>query len=187
MTVAQEAFFAYVILSRLAYVLFVGWTLRRQERDQFYTRRFGLVDGFRRFRLRASLVMNNDALAFIVLCLVTRGGLTLPVPPAVSIALGGVLVLLGSGTKLWAARTLGSQAYYWHNFFDPAAAQGPVSSGPYRFASNPMYTIGYLQTYGLALMLGSLPGLVAAAFLHVAILTFYFLIEKPHFERLHAR
>ena len=101
------------------------------------------------------------------------------------LSVGAALVIIGLGTKLWAARTLGSDAYYWHNFFDPDAAIGPVSTGPYRFLSSPMYTIGYLHTYGLALMLRSLPGFIAALFLQAAILAFHYLIEKPHFERLH--
>jgi protein-S-isoprenylcysteine O-methyltransferase Ste14 len=66
----------------------------------------------------------------------------------------------------------------------PDSSTGPANAGPYRFLSNPMYTIGYLQTYGVALIVGSWPGLVAAVFAHVSILLFHFLIEKPHFERL---
>ena len=46
--------FAYAILSRMAYVLFVGWTLRREEREQFYATRYGPVDAFRVFRRRAA-------------------------------------------------------------------------------------------------------------------------------------
>lgn len=179
------ALFAYVALSRLAYVLFVGRGLRRQDREQYYTRRFGAEAGFRRFRRMASIAMNHDAVAFIALCVLTRGTLTLPLPPTLVIAAGVALVVIGVGTKVWAARTLGAKAYYWYNFFAPDDARGPVSSGPYRFVSNPMYTIGYLQTFGLALILGSLPGLVAAAFAQAAILAFYRVVEKPHFERLH--
>ncbi|MGH2668454.1 MAG: methyltransferase, partial [bacterium] len=55
---------------------------------------------------------------------------------------------------------------------------------PYRFLKNPMYTVGYLQTYGLALLTGSMPGLVAALFAQAAILLFYLLVEKPHFDKL---
>jgi hypothetical protein len=47
-----------------------------------------------------------------------------------------------------------------------------------------MYTVGYLQAYGFALITGSATGLWAAAFLHVSILAFYFAVEKPHFQRL---
>jgi protein-S-isoprenylcysteine O-methyltransferase Ste14 len=179
------AVFAYAILSRMAYVLYVGGVLRREERDAVYTRRFGRAEAFRRFRRTASLIMGNDAFAFILLCIVTRSTWELSIAPSVSVTTGAALALIGLGMKLWAARTLGSDAYYWHNFFDPEGAIGPVSTGPYRFISSPMYTVGYLQTYGLALMLRSLPGLVAAVFGQAAILTFYFLVEKPHFQRLH--
>ena len=185
MTAAQAAILAYAILSRMAYVLFVGLALRRQEKDGVCTERFGRVEGFRRFRRTAALIMNHDAFAFVVLCLATRNTWHLALPTVATVATGAVLVIIGLGTKLWAARTLGSDAYYWHNFFDPDAAIGPVSTGPYRFISSPMYTIGYLQTYGLALMLRSFPGLIASVFSQVTILTFHFLIENPHFRRLH--
>ncbi|HXM38585.1 MAG TPA: methyltransferase [Gemmatimonadales bacterium] len=189
MTPSHAAIFAYAAASRLAYVLFIGVALRRQERDGIYTRRYGTEQGFRRFRRVAAVFMNHDALAFIVLCFLTRGTMTLPVPRAVAIAVGVAFAIVGLGIKFWAARTLGANAYYWHNFFapppPPTAAVRPATAGPYRFASNPMYTIGYLQTYGWALITGSLPGLVAAAFAQAAILAFYFVVEKPHFERLH--
>ena len=174
--VIQIAAFAYAILSRLAYVLFVGITLNRENRE---------ASEFRRFRRVASIVMNNDAAAFILLCVLTRNTLALPVSTTVSVITGAALVLVGLGTKLWAARTLGSDAYFWHNFFDPANARGPVATGPYRYVSNPMYTIGYLQTYGLALITRSLPGMIAAGFAHAAIIAFYRIVEKPHFEQLH--
>lgn len=169
----------------MAYVLFVGTVLRREERTEIYTQRFGRAEAFRRFRRTAALIMNHDAFAFILLCVVTRNTWQLPLARGVTFAIGAVLVVIGLGTKLWAARTLGSDAYYWHNFFDPDEAIGPISSGPYRFISSPMYTIGYLQTYGLALILRSFPGLMVAGFLQVSIMIFYFLIEKPHFHRLH--
>ena len=185
MSAAQVAVFTYAILSRLAYVLFVGGVLRREDRDGTYTRRFGRAEAFRRFRRSAAIIMNHDAFVFVLLCVVTRGTLILPVPSVVPITTGVILVIIGLGAKLWAARTLGGNAYYWHNFFDPENAGGPVSTGPYRYVSNPMYTIGYLQMYGLALITASWPGMVAAAFAQAAILAFYLLVEKPHFEQLH--
>ena len=185
MTAVNAIVVTYAILSRMAYVLFVGTVLRREERTEIYTQRFGRAEAFRRFRRTAALIMNHDAFAFILLCVVTRNTWQLPLARGVTFAIGAVLVVIGLGTKLWAARTLGSDAYYWHNFFDPDEAIGPISSGPYRFISSPMYTIGYLQTYGLALILRSFPGLMVAGFLQVSIMIFYFLIEKPHFHRLH--
>jgi hypothetical protein len=47
-----------------------------------------------------------------------------------------------------------------------------------------MYGIGYLQTYGLALVCASWPGLVGALYMQVCIMVFNELVEKPHFLSL---
>jgi len=171
----------------MAYVLFTGVALRRQERSAAYTRAWGVEGGFQRFRRIVSVLMANDVFAFVLLCLVTRDTLDVGVPRVAVIAVGVVLVAVGISVKVWAANTLGGDAYYWYNFFAPPKGGAPhiVLAGPYRFLANPMYTVGYLQAYGLALITGSMPGVWAAAFLHVSILAFYFAVEKPHFQRLH--
>ncbi len=177
---------AYCIASRLAYVLFAGIALRRQERNEAYTRAWGVEGGFQRFRRIVSALMVNDVFAFGLLCLVTRDTIAVDVPRVALIAVGVALVAVGISVKVWAANTLGGEAYYWYNFFAPPKGSAPriVLAGPYRFLSNPMYTVGYLQAYGFALITGSMAGLWAAAFLHLAILAFYFAVEKPHFQRL---
>jgi protein-S-isoprenylcysteine O-methyltransferase Ste14 len=174
---------AYAIASRLAYVVGVGVALVRQDRSQAFTRRVGVEAGYRRFRRMASVLMNNDAVGLILLSVVTRDTLHLPVGRIVLLAAGGALVVLGGGTKIWAARTLGSEAYHWHNFFAPDD-RVPEPSGPYRFLKDPMYTVGYLQAYGLAIGCASWPGLIASAFAQAGIITFHQLVEKPHFSRL---
>lgn len=175
---------AYCIASRLAYVLFTGIALRRQERSAAYTRTWGVEGGFQRFRRVVSALMVNDVFAFALLCLVTRDTLEVAVPRAVVIVVGLALVAVGISVKVWAANTLGGDAYYWYNFFSPPRSPHIVLAGPYRFLANPMYTVGYLQAYGFALIMGSGTGLWGAAFLHAAILAFYFAVEKPHFQRL---
>src|SRR5207244_791706 len=97
----------YHLTSRLAYVLYIGLALRRQERTGFLTERYGPNGGFRRFRQTAAILMYNDATSFVLLCLASWGTLHL--------------------------------------------------------------------------------GLGAARLDHVAILAFYWLVEKPHFERVRER
>ena len=173
----------YHLLSRLAYVLYVGSALKAQERSGAFTRRWGAEGGFRRFRRTAAFVMNNDGVSFAVVCIVSWDTLSLPLlPEGAVIGAGLVLLVVGGLTKFWAARTLGERAYYWHNFF--TAERAPLNTrGPYRFLKNPMYTVGYLPLYGLALFTMSLPGLLAAVFDQVAILAFHRWVEQPHFER----
>jgi protein-S-isoprenylcysteine O-methyltransferase Ste14 len=180
-TPQQLLVLGYHLLSRLAYVFYVGYALRSQERSGSFTRRWGPERGFRRFRRIAAWVMNNDGVSFAILCIVSWDTLNLPLRE-VLIAAGAVLMVLGGLTKLWAATTLGDRAYYWHNFFTTERA--PLNTrGPYRFLKNPMYTVGYLPLYGLALFTMSLPGLLAAVFDQAAILAFHRRVEKPHFDR----
>ena len=175
---------AYAIASRLAYVLWVGNALQRQDSEQYFTRTAGGEAGFRRFRERASWIMRNDAVALILVCVMTRGKLDLPISTALRLVIAAILIIIGLGTKAWAARTLGDEAYYWHNFFVPREHTAPDPPGPYRYLDNPMYTVGYLHAYGLALALASAPGLAVVLFAQVAILAFHYIVEKPHYDRL---
>lgn len=178
MTVLAWAALAYHFLSRLAYVGWVGAALRAEERSPGHT------GGFDRFRRRAAWLMNNDGAGFVALCFVTRESLRLALPTPVVFVAGALLIIGSVAVKLWAARTLGWDAYYWRNFFDPSFGDSPAATGPYRFFKNPMYTVGNLHLYGLALAAGSLPGLVMAVFDHAAILLFYRFVERPHFHNL---
>jgi protein-S-isoprenylcysteine O-methyltransferase Ste14 len=174
----------YMVLSRLAYAVGVGTALLRQDRDQVFTRERGVEEGFRRFKYLASWVMNNDAVALVLVCVVTRGTLQVGIERGVLISAGVLLFVVGIAVKLWARETLGAKAYYWYNFFDPTPT-GPLERpGPYRYLDNPMYTVGYLPAYGLALAFASWPGLVAAGFAQAAIGVFHLVVEKPHYDRL---
>ena len=174
---------AYNVAARLAYVLYIGLALRREERTGYLAERHGPEGAFRRFRRMAAILMYNDATSFVVLCLASRSTLTVGLPRVPVLIVGAVLVIVGSSIKLWAAATLGAGPYYWRTFFLLDGWKGPSTAGPYRYLRNPMYTVGYLQTYGFALVTRSWPGLAAALIDHIAILLFYRLVEKPHFER----
>ena len=175
---------AYHVLSRLAYVVGVGVALTRQKRDRRFTRERGVEAGFRRFRRLAGAVMTNDAVSFVVLCLCSRRTLPPLLPRGAVLAAGLAFILIGVGIKRWAAVSLRPGAYYWRDVFDPRAILDPVPRGPYRYLRNPMYTVGYLHSYGLALLTESLFGLAAAVFDQAAILVFHRLVEQPHVARL---
>src|SRR5216110_3391422 len=173
----------YSVLSRVAYVLYIGLALRRADAQP--VSRDAAAPAYARFRRRAAVLMYHDGVAFVAVCLLTRGTLDLSLPLAWRLA-GAALVALGVAVKLWAAATLGADGYYWRDFFEPPEARPtPTIAGPYRWLRNPMYTVGYLQTYGVALLVASAPGLAAAAFSQAAIIAFYRLVERPHYQRLY--
>ena len=174
----------YLVLSRLAYVVGVGVALVKQDREQVFTRGSGVAEGFARFRRGASWIMNNDAVALVLVCVVTRGTLRAGFSRGALIAAGLACVAVGASVKIWARETLGAKAYYWYNFFD-STPTGPLAHpGPYRYLDNPMYTVGYLPAYGLALVMASWPGLAAAAFAQAAIGVFHVAVERPHYLRV---
>ena len=100
----------YMVLSRLAYAVGVGIALQRQDRSQVFTRGRSVAEGFERFRRRASWVMNNDALALVLVCIVTRETLHVGAARGVLIAVGVLCVVVGGLVKLWARETLGAKA-----------------------------------------------------------------------------
>ena len=170
----------YSVVSRLAYVGYIGLALRRADAEPVGAG----AAAYARFRRRAAILMYHDGIAFVAVCLLTRETLELPLPLAWRVA-GAALVALGVAVKLWAAATLGADGYYWRDFFERETRPAPTIAGPYRWLKNPMYTVGYVQTYGLALLVASLPGLVAAVFSQGAIVVFYRLVERPHYQRLY--
>jgi protein-S-isoprenylcysteine O-methyltransferase Ste14 len=174
--------FAAHLVARAAYVGFVWVALQAQQRRGSWTRRWGVEDGFQRFRRVTSMLMAIDGATFIAVCLVGRSTLPPFLPRGVAIGAGVLLVIAGITTKLWAAATLGKQAYYWYNFFTPTRRIERAASGPYVLLENPMYTVGYFQAYGFALVTGSALGLVASLVDQAAILAFHRLVEKVHFD-----
>jgi protein-S-isoprenylcysteine O-methyltransferase Ste14 len=58
-----------------------------------------------------------------------------------------------------------------------------VVSGPYKYFSNPMYGIGQLQVYAIAIYYNSMYGLIFGAINQALVFLFYFLVEKPFIIR----
>ena len=181
---AEGLAFAFLVVARLAYVIGVGSMLKRQESHQVFTQRDGIAAGFARFKRWSTVLMIFDSVAFILLCVVTLDTMHLPVPRALQVVFGLAIGIFGLAIKSWATRSLGTQSYHWYNFFEPNEPLKSDPGGPYRFLKNPMYGVGYLQTYGLAFICASWPGLIAAAFMQASILVFNEVVEKPHFMAL---
>jgi protein-S-isoprenylcysteine O-methyltransferase Ste14 len=174
----------WLVIGRLLYVLYVGLSLAAEDRSRALSRRHGAEGAYARFRDISGWTMLTDSLAITVLCIVTRGTLPEVAPRWAVVTAGVALVAIGMGIKWWAAASLEPGSYFWRNFFVPPVNPSKSARGPYRWVSNPMYTIGYAHAYGFALLMQSGPGLVAAAFAQGAVLVMHMMVERPHFRRL---
>src|SRR5579862_8373506 len=175
---------AYFLAARLAYVMYTSLELRAQSL------RLGLESPqvaevrHEAFHRRVLRLQNLDGIAFLSLCVATRSTLPFDGWEPAFLASGIALIVVGFGTKAWAVRCLGASSYTWHDFFVPKEKFEPCHTGPYRFFKDPMYTLGYLQTYGIALLCDSWYGLAASLFAQASILIVNEVVEKPHFRRL---
>jgi len=87
--------------------------------------------------------------------------------------------------KIWSAKVVSIDIYYWKDMFLGRKITEFVVTGPYKFLSNPMYGVGQLQAYALAIWYGSATGLIAAFVNQFLIFTFYFTVEKKFIKRVY--
>ena len=176
----------WCVLARFGYAGGIGRLLSRERHDQLFTSRWGTSGGYSVFRSIASVTLNNDAIALGLIAWTSRGTLPVDIPMWVNVTIGAILVAVGLGVKGWATLTIGEKAYYWYDFFAEPDDTEYSEEGPYPWLDTPMYSIGYAHAYGFPIALASLPGLIAGAFYHLAVLAFCELVERPHYEDIYS-
>jgi phosphatidylethanolamine N-methyltransferase len=138
------------------------------------------------FRQLTDVVLNMDVVTFGVL------GLKLAQWPALAAIGTDELLVCGAGALLfaiamWGKRgaydVIGAFAWYWGDFFFLCDQDLNFSNGVYAYFPHPMYTVGYLWMYGIALMAQSMPVLYATLFAHALQFLFLVLIENPHIDK----
>jgi protein-S-isoprenylcysteine O-methyltransferase Ste14 len=177
---------AWFAVSRIAYIGFAAVSLKRAPRPEDAMPLDAREAAWRRFRDRASWLMDNDAVALCTLIVKTWGTFDVGMQWWVAIVAGVGLCIVGISVKLWAGAHLPEGSYHWRDFF-VHEEKTFSASGPYKLFANPMYTLGYAHAYGVALAWLSFPGLLAAAFAQATILALNAFVEQPHFRRTHER
>lgn len=101
--------------------------------------------------------------------------------------LAALLVFSGAVVKIWSAVVVGLPVYYWKDMFLGRAVGNFVVKGPYRYLNNPMYGIGQLQVYGIALYYYSVYGIFFAAINQLLVFCFYYYVERPFIQQTYER
>ncbi len=174
----------YFGLSTAAYIGFITLFLRENGwRNKFITK-YGEKDGYLRFEGILAFCFYHNAASIGYLSVVTAGSFELMYMEYLKYIIGGI-ILFGFLIKLWAAKVVGWNIYYWKDMFLGRKICDFVVCGPYKYFANPMYGIGQLTTYGLALWYGSTYGLGIAFLNQSLVFTFYFLVEKKFIQRVY--
>lgn len=141
--------------------------------------RYGSEQGFAIYEAITAVFFFFRGLAFIWLLDASYVPVT-GVAGATFMALGVLWATIGTLINLWAAHTVGLGTYYYRDLFMGERHLELERQGPYEFMDNPMYGLGQLTAYGLALMALSPIGVFATALNQLTIYAFNWLIEQPH-------
>ncbi len=95
------------------------------------------------------------------------------------VALGVLLVPAGVGVSVCAVRAAGLEALHYRDLFVGSRSTQLAKAGPYARWANPMYSVGPLAGYGLALIALSPVALLAAGVSQALLLAFNELVERP--------
>lgn len=181
---APEASLGYFAFAWLFYyagnTLVLATSLRHRWRA-----RWGDERAYRWYEALVGLMFLNQGLALGAISEVGAGlEPSLTASSAVS-AISLLLVASGFAVKVWATLHAGLDIYYYRDMFLGRPVDAYVVTGPYRWFRNPMYSVGNLQSYGLALLHWSVVGLFGAALFHASIYAFYLMAERPAVRELY--
>lgn len=143
------------------------------------TGRYGSERGFALYEAVTAAFFFFRSLAFIWLLDASYVPVT-GAAGAAFVTLGVLWAAIGTLINLWAAHTVGLGAYYYRDLFLGERHLDFKRGGPYEFMDNPMYGLGQLTAYGLALMALSPIGVFATALNQLTLYAFNWLVEQPH-------
>jgi protein-S-isoprenylcysteine O-methyltransferase Ste14 len=176
----------YFIISEIFYLGFIflvlsengyrHWLIKRWKNEEEGYLAFEAVLGFMFFH-------NGASLGFVASS--SPGSLFGFIDKNFLLIIAGLMTLTGFIIKIWAAKVVSIDIYYWKDMFLGKKITEFVETGPYKFLNNPMYGIGQLQAYAFAIWHGSATGLIAAFINQILIFTFYYSVEKKFIRRVY--
>jgi protein-S-isoprenylcysteine O-methyltransferase Ste14 len=144
--------------------------------------RFGAERGYAIYRLLLDLLLFTQRVSFVVLACATLRepghafGVVLQV-------LGFLLVPVGVFVTIWATRVVGHDVYHYRDLFTGCRQVSLADDGPYLACANPMYALGPLSSYGLALLALSPGALLVAGLSQALLFVFNHTVEQPRLRR----
>ena len=177
----------YALGSILCYVGFISAVLPQNGLRHWFVKRWGEEGGYLVFEATLGFLFFHNAAAIGYVATSSPGSVLTFMPREVVLSLAAVLFFVGCVTKLWAATTVSVDIYYWKDMFLGRQVCDFVETGPYKYLSNPMYGVGQLQAYAVAIWFDSPTGLAIALINQCCVFLFHFAVEKPFIQRTFVR
>lgn len=176
----------YFIISDILYLGFIFLVLSENGfRKWFINRWKSEEDGYLAFEAILGFLFFHNAASLGFISSSSPGDLFDFIKKEILIIIVTLMALTGFIIKIWSAKVVSIDIYYWKDMFLGKKITEFVETGPYKFLNNPMYGIGQLVPYAFAIWYGSLTGLIAAMVNQILIFTFYFTVEKKFIQRVY--
>ncbi len=174
----------YFVCSTIVYIGFIFLVLSEHGFRLKLIERFGEENAYLYYEgfLAFAFFHNGASLTFISQSSVGSGFWSNGLQPVIILTVV-VLFLVGLVVKIWSAYVVGIPIYYWKDMFLGRKISDFVVTGPYKYFSNPMYGVGQVQVYAIAIYYNSIYGLIFGAINQLLVFLFYFIAEKPFIYR----
>lgn len=178
---------SYFLISLFIYIGFITLVLRKNGYRKWFIKKWGDKKGYLIYEGILGFIFFNTASSMVYIASSTSGNLFNFINPTILFLIVAILFVTGFVVKLWAAKIVSMDIYYWKDMFLGRKICKFVVTGPYKYLKNPMYGVGQLQAYAIAIFYGSIYGLIAAMLYQSLVFTFYYKIEMEFIKRIYQK
>lgn len=191
LSIYQESNFgaalSYFVIFEIAYFAYVTTLLSENGYRLKLISRLGEDKAYSTYQTWLGFIFYHNGASLGYVAATSPGNFLEFLPTSALYVIVFILFIIGFVTKVSAAWVVKIDVYYWKDMFVGRPVSEFVSSGPYRFFKNPMYGIGQLQGYAVAVYYQSKWGLLACALNQAAVFTFYHLTEKKFIDKVYSK
>ena len=175
----------YYLISLSLYIGFITLVLRKEGYRHWFIKKWGSEKGYLVYEGVLGFLFFNSGAGIGYIASSTAGNLFNFINNGLLFAIVAIMFVTGLTIKVWAAKVTSIDIYYWKDMFLGRKISKFVVTGPYKYFSNPMYGIGQLQTYAIAVFYGSAYGLIASILYQSLVFSFYYAVEKKFIKRVY--
>jgi hypothetical protein len=175
---------AYFIFGAVVYIGFIFSVLPKHGLRLKLIEKFGEEKAYLYYEgfLAFAFFHNGASLSFINQSSIDSGYWG-NISTIITVSFAFALFLFGMGIKIWSAYVVSIPIYYWKDMFLGRKVSHFIEAGPYKYFNNPMYGIGQLPVYAMAIYYNSIYGLIFGALNQFLVFLFYYTVEKPFIKR----
>jgi len=176
----------YFLVAEILYIGFIYLVLPENGYRHWFINKWGSeAKGYLAFEAVLGFLFLNNVISIAYITSSTPGNIFDFIPKELLFMIVAVMSIVGLVVKILSAKVASIDIYYWKDMFLGRKIRDFIVAGPYKHFNNPMYGIGQLQGYAIAVWYGSLVGLCVAVLNQCLVFSFFFLEEKKFIEKVY--